>query len=211
MTIEFIRPYNIGWLESKLDNRFVDILWKYIDKSKKENNVVEENIPPNLSLSDENNYFFNNVIVELISEYSRVFENLGNNSGVTHTHNYCLRSMWANFQKQHDFNPLHSHDSIYSFVVFMKIPTEWEEQHSLKHSMAEEVGNHTRCSDFQFVYTDILGRNLTYTYLMDKHREGTMLLFPSKLNHTVYPFFNSDEYRITISGNISLNTSFTIS
>ena len=33
-----------------------------------------------------------------------------------------------------------------------------------------------------------------------------MLLFPSSLHHMVYPFYNSDEERVTISGNISLDT-----
>ena len=34
-----------------------------------------------------------------------------------------------------------------------------------------------------------------------------MLFFPAKLMHTVYPFYDCDEERISISGNIKLDIS----
>ena len=39
---------------------------------------------------------------------------------------------------------------------------------------------------------------------VDKTWEGMMLMFPSKLHHSVYPFYTSDEKRISVSGNISI-------
>ena len=33
-----------------------------------------------------------------------------------------------------------------------------------------------------------------------------MLFFPSKLNHVVYPFYKCDEERISISGNVGVDT-----
>ena len=42
-----------------------------------------------------------------------------------------LKAFWVNFQNQHEFNPVHSHDGFLSFVIWMKIPTSWEEQHDL--------------------------------------------------------------------------------
>ena len=38
---------------------------------------------------------------------------------------------------------------------------------------------------------------------VDKSFEGQMVMFPSKLQHLVYPFYTSDDYRITVSGNIN--------
>jgi hypothetical protein len=32
--------------------------------------------------------------------------------------------------------------------------------------------------------------------------ENTLLLFPAKLTHAVYPFYSSDDYRISVSGNV---------
>ena len=36
--------------------------------------------------------------------------------------------------------------------------------------------------------------------------EGTMLFFPSQLHHCVYPFYDCKEDRVTVSGNIILNS-----
>ena len=57
---------------------------------------------------------------------------------------------------------------------------------------------------------DILGNFLSHSYEMNPKIEGTMLFFPSQLNHSVNPFYNCDEDRISISGNISLNTAKTL-
>ena len=43
-----------------------------------------------------------------------------------------------------------------------------------------------------------------HNYEMAPSREGTMLFFPSKLLHAVYPFYNCDKERVSISGNIGL-------
>jgi hypothetical protein len=36
----------------------------------------------------------------------------------------------------------------------------------------------------------------------DRSYENKMIIFPSSLQHCVYPFFTSDDYRISLSGNI---------
>jgi hypothetical protein len=33
-----------------------------------------------------------------------------------------------------------------------------------------------------------------------------MILFPAKMMHTVYPFYSSDDFRISISGNLRVST-----
>ena len=35
-----------------------------------------------------------------------------------------------------------------------------------------------------------------------KSDEKKIIMFPAGLNHVVYPFYTSDDYRITISGNV---------
>ena len=44
-----------------------------------------------------------------------------------------------------------------------------------------------------------------FNYELGKEYEGTMLFFPSKLRHEVFPFYNCDEDRISISGNICID------
>ena len=39
---------------------------------------------------------------------------------------------------------------------------------------------------------------------MNKELEGWMVFFPSQLNHFVYPYYDCDEQRVSISGNVML-------
>ena len=39
---------------------------------------------------------------------------------------------------------------------------------------------------------------------IDKNFEGYMVVFPSLLGHSVNPFYSTDEFRISISGNVSV-------
>ena len=59
---------------------------------------------------------------------------------------------------------------------------------------------------FEFLYSNILGEHESTGIEMNPDMEGTMLFFPSALLHGVYPFYNCDEDRISVSGNIKLNT-----
>ena len=59
-----------------------------------------------------------------------------------------------------------------------------------------------KASIFEFEYTDIIGNIRNFGYRLDPSYEGTMLFFPSSLRHCVYPYYECDENRITVSGNI---------
>ena len=43
-------------------------------------------------------------------------------------------------------------------------------------------------------------------FYLDSQYENTICVFPSILNHAVFPFYTSDEYRISVSGNIYLKS-----
>ena len=112
-----------------------------------------------------------------------------------------LKSAWVNFQQKGEFNPLHNHTGLYSFVLWYKIPY---------YSNIEESAGPGRKSKnqisgkFQFHYTDILGNITGSAMPIDNKWEGQILLFPSLLNHSVYPFYSSNDYRISIAGNLFL-------
>ena len=56
---------------------------------------------------------------------------------------------------------------------------------------------------FEFRYVDMLGYPASKIYFLNKEEhEGKMVLFPAMLNHQVYPFYNIDEERVSMSGNI---------
>ena len=112
-----------------------------------------------------------------------------------------LVDLWVNFQKKHEFNPPHTHTGIMSFVIWVKIPYDLQEELKV---FPEIKSGPTRTSKFTFHYTNILGQLQHYTLDVDKSFEGNMAIFPSHLNHSVNPFYTSDEYRISVAGNIRL-------
>ena len=191
--VRVVTPPNIGWLEKKLSANEVDYLWDCInDRGKSYKSNLAGNIHESNTLVDQSDWFYENTLLPLCHQYSCQFKPLGK---VQHR----LIDFWVNYQKQTEFNPLHNHNGIYSFVVWMKIPTRHVEQN--QNPIALNSRN-PRISSFQFSYTNTLGKIQTYTYQMNPEAEGTMLFFPSELRHQVYPFYNCNEDRISVSGNI---------
>ena len=201
--VKAICPHPVGWLEYTLSQQEIDYLWNCVEnKGETHKAYLIGHITHSFKLNDTNNWFFDNVLLPLVNRYIDEFSNIGRevpiNSGYAP---YYLDQWWVNYQKEGDFNPLHVHGSVYSFAIWLKIPTEHKEQNN--NPLSQGI---PRLSSFEFAYCDILGRINTFTYPLNKSDPIKMLLFPSSLHHMVYPFYNSDEERVTISGNISLDT-----
>ena len=203
--VKTIHPPNVGWLEYKLNSKEMDYVWRCIE-NKKENKKKElaGNITASYALMDRGDWFWLNVIYPLTLRYVEKFYNLGKKIGTTGKHPYCLGKWWVNYQKQNEFNPVHNHSGVYSFVLWMKIPYDCEKQNQKDIS---RNSNTPSIGDFQFTYSNMMGKSCIETYRLSPHYEGTMLFFPSQLPHQVYPFYDCDEERISVSGNIMSDTS----
>ena len=159
------------------------------------------NISKSEKLEDKNNWFYETVLKKQIE---KLFLSTDNNYYKYHIEKeeplpeFEMSSFWVNYQKKHEFNPLHNHNGFYSFVVFMNIPTHWEEQHALPFS----VHSNAPCaSNFVFVYSE--NEQIKKTeFRLSPEDEGRMLFFPATLQHMVHPFYECEEERVTISGNI---------
>ena len=197
---KWVVPPNLGWLNYSLDDKEIDYLWKSIE-NKKDNikDVLAGNISKSFELEDTNDWFFNYTLQPLIDVYANEFKNVGKTVPTLYNHPYTLKMWWVNYQKQYEFNPCHDHTGVYSFVIWLKIPVEFDDQNR------DCDSNFPVRSAFQFHYQNILGETRTFNYELGKKYEGTMLFFPSKLHHSVYPFYNCEEERISISGNILLD------
>mgnify|MGYP003964260229 CR=1 FL=1 len=198
----------VGWLETKLPKYVMTRLQNYIEVAKKtpisRNDKLAGNISKSLSLEDTDDWFFRYILLEFIKQFNISYPTyVPTISMITVDAPYCLNNFWVNFQKQHEFNPMHTHNGIFSFVIWVKIPTEWREQHALPISANSII---PRASDFEFHYTTMMDNVMNHPYLLDKESEGGMLFFPANLIHQVYPFYNCDEERVSISGNIWLDT-----
>ena len=111
-----------------------------------------------------------------------------------------VESVWVNMQKKLEVNPLHNHDGTLSFVAWLYVPFQLEDERNMencKNSRTVELA-----STFQFVYTTALGTIANCPLFVEKGWEGRICMFPAKLLHMVYPFQTSDDYRISIAGNL---------
>ena len=57
-----------------------------------------------------------------------------------------LRELWVNYQKKYDFNPLHIHSGIFSFVIWVQIP------YDLKKEQERYAANENETAAFMFQY-----------------------------------------------------------
>tara|TARA_B100000427_G_C15386569_1_gene541334 strand:+ start:217 stop:897 length:681 start_codon:yes stop_codon:yes gene_type:complete len=196
-------------LKCALTDDIVTYLWKRIKAARDENTDVKHqlagNIEQSLQLTDENDYFFNNALKDVCRQY--VEENpkvpsFRNSISNLYISNLVLRDFWVNSQLQNDFNPIHDHTGVISFVIWMKVPTSFKEQHEIQ--KCKNSAN-PAASDFQIVYNDITGAQRGYTIPMDPSINGTIILFPSTMLHQVYPFYDCEDERVSISGNLYYN------
>jgi len=199
---------NIGVVEAKLPEDVTKDIWKAIKKARKNPDNMKDELAGNISSSirlDADSpqlaEFLNTILPEFIKSH---IESYGApwRAVMKEGEGFNLESLWVNFQKKHEFNPPHDHSGVFSFVIWMQIPTSYAEQKKLPVCAESNADNHI--SNFAFSYTNTMGKVSTFAYNMEKEAEGYMVMFPSQMLHQVFPFFESDGERISISGNVDI-------
>jgi hypothetical protein len=209
--VEYMMDNKNFWIDTKLSKEEMDFLHQAIsEKNKKDiSSTLAGNTMKSELIIDKDNWFYETVLKKHIE---RLFYDDWNNYRKYHIvekeeslPKFEMNRFWVNYQRQYEFNPLHFHSGLYSFVIFMKIPTHWKEQHEMnKDEFRARVA-----SDFVFVWgsenmeqrggcNGIVKENLQ----LSSEDEGRMVFFPAWLQHMVYPFYECEEERVTISGNI---------
>ena len=120
---------------------------------------------------------------------------------MSHPRKFKFKDIWVNFQKKHEFHPHHIHGGVYSFSMWPRVPYKIEDEIKVyPESTLPTAGN------FVAYYTDILGQTRSFPFPVDNEYEGIICLFPSKLGHSVNPFYTSDDYRVSVSGDLIIDT-----
>ena len=122
------------WIDTRLTAEEMDFLWGCISEENKKNisDTLAGNISKSQLLQDKDNWFYETVLKKLTE---RMFYDDWNNYRKYHIVEekeeppFELTSLWVNYQKQHEFNPIHHHTGLFSFTVMMKIPYDWKEQY----------------------------------------------------------------------------------
>ena len=200
-------PKPLGWIETQLDEHHIEFLWKRIkesDEKSMKGNLIG-NISKSFIIEDRAKFFFKKVLLPHIQKYRTTYQGDPIRPHVYGNLETVLNGFWVNYQYMHEFNPYHHHGGLYSFVVWLKIPYDWKEQHNLPF-MEGIKDSDRKASNFEFEYCDLLGDIRNHSYILDKSMEGKMLFFPAGLRHRVYPFYNCDEPRISVAGNVWFKT-----
>ena len=207
MDYKLVTPNNFGILEAKLSQRHVDLLYAYIKDTAYEgykfegNEVISHSKDNQWSLIDRENIFEQEVLQPLINVYA---ENWGwpLNLKTTHYHNLEFNRFWVRITTNDQYQSIHDHQAVFSFVVWLKIPTDYREEQEGDLGFA-----HPDASDFVIQYTNTLGQIQQKNYKLDPSMEGTLILFPSDMGHMVYPSYTKpNSYRISVAGDVAMSS-----
>jgi len=200
MELDFseVKLHNPGVLKTRIPVRvFAELtkdLQKQVDaKPRKYNNDLAGHLETELQYHI--NGSFKECVDAMFQEYRNRFDFHCNDDYVIDS------SSWVNFQKKHEYNPLHFHYQDISWVIWVTIPYDLQTEMNLP-SMKES--NTNVASKFQFVFNKLDGGISTHVIDIDQTWEGVLIMFPAYLKHQVYPFQTSDEHRISIAGNIKI-------
>jgi len=136
---------NNWYITTKLPENIISYLWDCVHRAEEENIDHRErlvgNISRSLSMKDPDNVMVDKVFAglfnsELQPAFVRQIEQsfyrvYSKRKTFGHGADPVLEELWVNFQKKYEYNPLHDHGGMFSFVIWMKIPTEWRDQHAL--------------------------------------------------------------------------------
>jgi len=183
-----------------LRNEVDDIRNNFINTPKL-NSTLSGHIKKEYALSDTKE-LISSIAYQMANNYLQTYPQFRDSNDLLFPGTKCdleVAQPWVNFQQKYEFNPIHKHSGVLSFVIWLDIPFLIEDERKCFPDVSEQ-NNVTAC--FGFHYIDVLGNITNCTIPTDKTLNGTMIMFPAKLNHSVNPFYTSDEYRITISGNL---------
>lgn len=199
---------NFGYLTASLPKETLILLSRRIDKIIRDSSQeidysskLVANIKQSYDISDSKNLLEPHIL-ELIKEYDRVYPGYTiSKDCVSMATPIGIHDIWVNFQKPGEVNPNHCHPGIFSFVIWMHIPYSLEEQQ-------EGLPGAPVNGLFEFTYTQVTGTINHIALPSDKNWQGTCCLFPSPMQHCVYPFKskNSNDLRITVAGNVRFLT-----
>jgi hypothetical protein len=136
----------------------------------------------------------------LISPLANIYNNTFDFNKVN---DYCLTKAWVNFQERGEFFAPHTHIGEFSFALYLQVP--FTNENEIKYLSTENKPANT-ASGFVFYYTDTLGEIKPHYIPIDSTWENKIIFFPGRMLHSVQPFFTSNDFRITISGNIERKT-----
>ena len=208
-----------GYIEETIPEHLYEILLSESEKAKNDNLLATDTLVGHLEesydLTQMPSHKFQKLekyLIGLCSEYEDEFKLMRKYPIISdkiildknRPIKLSLDRMWVNYQKKYEFNPVHDHTGLYSFVIWLKIPYSCAlDEYKTKGGNSNPLDKFP--GTFHFLATSDFRATASEKIVLDSTYEKTILIFPSDLQHCVYPFYTSDEYRISVSGNLYLN------
>ena len=145
----------------------------------------------------------------LAAEYLKNFKNNGNNIGERQV---GIDELWSVHSYEKDYNPIHDHGTKtimgISCTSWTKVPQQILDQPtsgSPEYSLYNASGNSDGCLAFNYGINSLIDieRLRPPQSFVIKPEVGKFLMFPSWLQHMVYPFEGEGERR-TVAANINV-------
>jgi len=178
-------------------NRAPDELSKKIleeyNKSNKEDaryglagDLSEEYYFPESNIIEDIRQFF---IEDLSNRFGLPIKYISFNDKILET-DKRFEHIWVNEMKPNEYNPLHNHNGVLSFVWYLDVPEEIRKECNNQESNTRSRGL------IQFI------SGLSNDQIRINPRTNDVLIFNSLQRHEVYPFYSNNK-RISMAGNIT--------
>jgi hypothetical protein len=111
--------------------------------------------------------------------------------------NMRLEDLWVNYMGPGQATPIHNHGGVISFCMWLRVP--------YTRSMELDATPWIPRSDNingDFAFHTVGDRGIrTIPLGVDRSWENSVAIWPAHLHHSVFPFYSSNELRISVAGN----------
>ena len=205
-------------LETQMPQQMVDDVNDYMDEYRKDKNKeslaktlvgqIDKGEQLLLDHNDKRMVEYNSFICSLGAEYINHFSRAGNR--LKGNKQVQIDETWSVHSYDGDYNPIHDHGTKtlmgISTTAWTKVPSQIGNVNaqSPTYSLYNESGHSDGCIAFQYGQVSVIDSDRlkpAQSFVMTPE-VGKLLLFPSWLQHMVYPFKGEGERR-TIASNLN--------
>ena len=180
--------------KNKLSKKIINILNRYIDKS---HTSKKNDYSSKLASQIQNEIKISSLMVSknLSKELVKNIKDYLKKSDLGKVKEIKITNLWVVRQFKNEYNPIHYHDGEISGVGYLQIPKNMNQNKSVKNKKFKTNGT----IDFINGQKNFLSNSI---YNL-KPKLGDLLIFPSYLMHSAYPF-NVDGERRSFSFNAKI-------
>lgn len=183
-----------------LHNEAADI-FNSPDSYVKWNANLAGHIEKEYKLSNKTTQQLNQLLLPWCDSYYNIFPHHPRTDSISNLPlKLSLDVAWINFQRKYEFNPLHSHHGVFSFVIWLQIPYLIDDE--MNRPQSRDSNDRGQPGGLTF-YTISPQGKIKEAYVQPVVNNA--VLFPADMSHSVNPFYTSDDYRISVSGNFMYN------